>query len=244
MHILWEAAGRPGGEGEDKGTCRVCGQQSLGLSFSHWARPTFTDWDKLQPGNIICHACQFCFAEQSELLAQRVGKEKPQRMRNYSHFVVDGKWLPLSKAQKAQMTYLLLYESPEVTIIAQSGQKHIIFRAIPGIVQFEEQQISDWRGLGELLATIETLYNGFSKSEIETGDYAQHRVLKFGTSFWWELESALRSRRQTALFGLALFLAQRKEKEKDESIKRVAQPGGKDARSGVAGYPIQLQIPL
>jgi len=242
-HILWAAAGRPPMGGDCGGICRVCGRRAGGLSFPDWVRPTFTDWDKLQSGEILCQACQFSFAEKSELLTRRTGKEKLQRMRNYSHFVIGDEWLPLSKADKAQMAHIMLCEDWCVAIIAQSGQKHLIFRARLGIVQFEEQQMLDLRGLGDLLVTVELLCSGFSKVEIETGDYAQHRVVKFGLSSWWELESILRSQRQTALFELALFLAQRKE-EKSGRIERVAQPRGGLARRDMAGHPEQLQIPL
>lgn len=242
-HILWDAAGRPPMGAGYSEICRVCGQLSNGLLFSEWARPTFTDWDKLLPGEILCQACQFSFAEKSELLTQRTGKEKLQRMRNYSHFVVDSEWLPLSKANKARMAHILLCEDWRVAIIAQSGQKHLVCRAVPGIVQFEEQQIPDLRGLGNLLATVEALYSGFSKAEIGTGDYAQYRILRLGLECWWGLEEVLWPQRQTALFELALFLAQRKEKENGRA-GRVTQSGSSDAGGGVAGYPRQLQISL
>jgi len=242
-HILWDAAGRPPMDGDCGDICRVCGQRAGGLPFSDWVRPTFTDWDKLLPGNILCQACQFSFAEKSELLTQRIGKEKLQRMRNYSHFVVGGEWLPLSKSAKAQMIHVLLHEDWQVAVVAQSGQKHLVFRARPGIVQFEEQQIPDLCGLGDLLATVELLYSNFSKAEIETGDYAQHRVMKFGPSPWWELESVLRPQRQTVLFELALFLAQKKEVDNGRT-ERVAQSGSGATGRDMAEYPRQLQIPL
>jgi len=230
-------------DGDRGGICRVCGQQSDGLPFSDWVRPTFTDWDKLLPGDILCQACQFAFAEKSELLTQRTGKEKLQRMRNYSHFVVGGRWLPLSKANKARMARILLHEDWRVAIVAQSGQKHLIFRAYLGIVQFEEQQIPDLRGLSDLLAIVEALYSSFSKAEIRAGDYAQHRILRFGLEYWWELEKALWPQRQTALFELALFLAQRKEEE-NGGIERATQSGSGAARCDLAGHSRQLQIPL
>ena len=209
--ILWRAAGQPPGKGKVAGVCRICGCDSAGLDFDGWVRPTFTDHDKLLPGSILCHACQFSFEERSALLARLVGKEKPQRMRNYSHFIVDGVWIPLSKGNKPRMREILLNENPGLAIIAESGQKHIIFRAVPGIVQFEEQQIQNWQSLDGLLSPIEQLYTRFSKSEIREGNYAQHRVLKFGVTEWQQLESQIKSMRQSPLFALALFLAQREE---------------------------------
>jgi len=209
--LLWGAAGRPCGAGSQRGACRVCGLPGQGLLFSEWARPTFTDWDKLSPGNIICHACQFAFKERSTLLAAHVGKVKPQRMRNYSHFVVGGEWVPLSKADKYRMAAILLNEVPDVAVIAESGQKHILFRAVPGVVQFEEQQLRDVSPLKNVLQLVEGLYKAFSKQEITSGEYKQRRILKFGLAEWRSLESQAVSWRGTALFELAVFLAQKGE---------------------------------
>ena len=244
-HLLWKAANRPPGEGNTEGICRVCGVPGTGLSFNDWVRPTFTDWDKLQPSDILCQPCQFAFEERSELLAARVGKDKPQRMRNYSHFVVNGEWTPLSKSNKAEMARILLEESPEVAIVAVSGQKHIIFRAQPGWWQVEEQaQLADPPTLQWHLERVEILYNGdFAKSEIETGDYAQHRILRFGVGKWQAYEESLRPFRQSALFQLAVFLVQKKG-EQNGGTGRVTP-----ASSGIAGRDMardtgQLQEPL
>ena len=244
-HLLWKAANRPLGEGDASGTCRVCGLPGVGLSFTDWVRPTFTDWDKLQPGGILCQPCQFAFAEQSELLAARVSKEKPQRMRNYSHFVVGSEWVPLSKGDKAQMARILLEESPEVAIVAVSGQKHIIFRAQPGWWQVEEQScLADLPVLQRHLERVEALYNGgFSKGEIETGNYAQHRILKFGVGKWNAHEGSLRPFRQTALFQLAVFLAQKKG-EQGGGTERVVPASNGTVGRDMARDTDELQEPL
>lgn len=89
------------------------------------------DHDKLHDGSVVCHSCLFCFDDRSSALTTITGKDKPQRMRNYSHFVVNGRWHPLSKAAKPLM-WQLLTQFPEVAVIAVSGQKHLIFRARPG----------------------------------------------------------------------------------------------------------------
>lgn len=110
--------------------CRFCGGNGEGIQFQDWVKPTFTDRDKLLPGEIVCNACLFWFEEASQELANITGKDKPQRMRNYSHFVVNGEWIPLSKGDKARMVELLTSEPfPELAAIADSGQKHIVFRA-------------------------------------------------------------------------------------------------------------------
>jgi hypothetical protein len=238
--LLWQAAGEPPGHGDAHGRCRICGEIDTGLSFADWVRPTFTDLDKLVAGDIICRPCQFAFDERSELLARRVGKDKPQRMRNYSHFIVSGEWLPLSKTDKAQMTDILLRQDWQAAIIAQSGQKHIIFRAQPRVVQFEELAILDISRLGEVLQIIEALYQAFSKSEIELGNYARHRIVKFGIEAWIELENQIKPWRGTALFGLALFLAQKKGVQNDGT----SRDGSGSAGNNLAGHITGLQESL
>lgn len=230
-------------------TCRICGQvRSGGEPFDDWVRPTFTDWDKLQSGDIICDQCLFWFDERSVELAQRVGKEKPQRMRNYSHFVVAGEWVPLSKGNKARMRALLLSEPfPELAVIAESGQKHLAFRAPRnepgrrcGWVQFEEQALFlDPALLTAYLEPIEQLYETFSKTEIATGRYKPYRVHAFGVERWEGLERIVRRYRDSLLFDLALFLAQKGEKNDTGTRK-----GGAIAMGGLAGDAAGLQEPL
>lgn len=200
--------------------CVFCGMEKEGTSFNDWVKPTFTDHDKLQDGSIVCDDCLFWFDERSEKLARIIGKDKPQRMRNYSHFVVGGEWTPLSKGDKVKMQALLLDDSfPELAVIAESGQKHIVFRArrnLPGgtsgWIQFEEQSLFVVPGeLKQLLDIIEQLYVGFSKTEIETGNYKGYRVVKFGLKCWQALEADLRDKRGSLLFRLTIFLAQKGE---------------------------------
>lgn len=231
--ILYRAASIPPQAGDVIGTCRVCGDTGQGLAFEAWVRDTFMDWDKLVPGTILCQACQFAFAETSLLLAQRVGKDKPQRMRNYSHFVVGGEWRPISKGDKRQMADILLWQAPEVAIIAISGQKHLIFRALPGWWQIEEQATRPFPAqLIGTLGTIEQLYNaGFAKVEIETGRYSQARILAFGLAAWRPLEAVLRPLRGSLSLSLALFLAQKEAP--DGSLR----DGDGPADSDVAGHP-------
>lgn len=200
--------------------CRFCGNNSIGVSFADWVKPTFTDRDKLLPGDIVCDDCLFWFDERSEGLAEIVGKQKPQRMRNYSHFIVGGEWTPLSKGNKSEMTGLLLGQPfPELAAIAQSGQKHIVFRAtrnppgsVSGWIQFEEQSLFvNPPELKTMLDIVESLYAEFSKGEIGTSRYKGYRVIKFGFQEWDQLERKIRQSRGSLLFELALFLAQKGE---------------------------------
>lgn len=230
--------------------CRFCGNVAEGVSFESWVKPTFTDHDKLQPGEIVCQDCLFWLNERSQDLATRMGKEKPQRMRNYSHFVVSGEWKPLSKAHKAEVTALLLGASfPELAVIAESGQKHIVFRARrnppgaqAGWVQFEEQSI--WLepdALRALLVIIEPALAIFAKGEIATGQYKPHRIRKYSLERWQELEAAIRAQRGAPLLKLALFLAQKQE---DEHGRINEGNGYRPARNHLAGDRQRLQKSL
>lgn len=232
------------------GTCRFCGRDSDGVDFDGWVKDTFTDFDKLLVGEIVCNDCLFFFDEKSARLTEITGKEKLQRMRNYSHFIVNGQWIPLSKGDKKRMTALLLgYPFPELAAIAESGQKHIVFRATlnpagsrRGWVQFEEQPVFvDPDRLRELLATIERLYVGFSKSHIEIGRYPSYLILKFGVDNWIELEDKLKKERGSLLFSFAIFLAQREDRDngQSEGPSKNAVGGDLEGRAGV----VQEQVP-
>ncbi len=184
--------------------------------------------------------------QQIKLVAGLGGWCLPQKARNYSHFIKGGEWYALSKGDKAAMLELLTTPPfPELAVIAESGQKHIIFRATvnaadaaAGYVQFEEQTV--WVEPGQLLAVIqivESLYTGFSKSHIETGDYPPALMVRFGIGWWLPLENAAANWRGSVLFRMALFLAQKGDVDSGrdnigtvERTDRAELAGGRTAR--------------
>lgn len=212
-HILWCAAGKPPGEGNTTGVCRVCGHEGMGLPFDRWVRDTFTNYNLLTRGDIICQWCQFAFAQSCPVLTAKVNKDKPQRMQNYSHIVSGGVWHPLTKGQKPQIRDLLL-QSPELAVIAESGQKHLVFRATPGWIQFEEQAIPMHpQSLREHMHIVDSLYQHFSKDEIQTGRYASWKIKQCGVEVFTTLEGNASGMRGSLMFDLAVFLAHRDETE-------------------------------
>jgi hypothetical protein len=226
----------------------VCGSLGDGEPFGKWVKPTFTDHDLLLPGDIICSDCLFWFDEKSERLAEMVGKNKAQRMRNYSHFIKNGVWTPLSKGDKWVMVEMLLsHPFPELAAIAESGQKHIVFRAecnpvgsSSGWVQFEEQSIFVVPDeLSHLILLISGMLSSFSKSEIDTGDYIQYRVISHGIDRWKEEERKIQDFRGSLLFNLALFLAQ-----KGEENERCASNGNRSAVADMEGDKERLQTKI
>lgn len=209
--LIYAAAGSPPMEAAHQGACRLCGRASAGAPFEAWVKDTFTDWDKLRNGTIICAACQFCASDAAPGLAERVGKHTPQRFRNYSHIVCDGTWYPLSKGSKDGLRRLLLRD-PEVALIATSGQKHLFFRARPGWWQVEEVAMRpEPDALAAILAIITPMLAVFSKAEVATGRYEQRRILSYGTAAWYAAERRLSALRGSLVLDLALFLAQKEE---------------------------------
>ena len=74
-HLIFAAAaGTP--SGASSGICRSCGLPGTGASFSTWVRSTFTDFDKLTSGEIVCAACLFCFVDANPVLDARLGKPR------------------------------------------------------------------------------------------------------------------------------------------------------------------------
>lgn len=208
---IYAAAGAPPMPDTTTGVCRLCGEEGSGVPFGAWVKDTFTDHDKLHPGAIICTACQFCASETTPTLAARVGKEKPQKFRNYSHIVAGGVWHPLSKRDKATMRTLLV-QSPDVALIAISGQKHLFFRAAPGWWQIEEIPARPFPdALADALAVVTPLLTTFSKAEVESGRYSHQRILVYGLTAWMQAEARLRELRGSLTLVLALFLAQKEE---------------------------------
>lgn len=193
--------------GDSDGVCRVTGKQSKGLPFSKWVRDTFTDIGNLHLGNIISNEALFCFEEASEYLQKLTGKDKPQRFRNYSHFVVNGEWHIKDKGQKEDMLKLML-STPDVCVIAESGQRHLLFKHKPGTWQFEDITIQPDKPLFEILQSrVHKLSEGFSNDEIATGGYQQHRIMKFGFKNWKDLDCIIKPYRGSSIFDLALFFS-------------------------------------
>lgn len=210
--LIYEAAGLDV-VGTMSGTCALCGAgDTRGEDFSLWVKKTFTNWSDIHPGGtIICDACEFCCREGNEFLTARLGSEKPQKMRNYSHFVdQSGRWYPLSKAHKRRMYEFLTGEQqPLVAVIADSGQKHLCFRAQPGWWCFEGINLEpDSVQLQAIMTPAQRLYDaGISKTEISSGQFRPNSIAKLDTlDEFLALSKELEHDRGSPYFALAVFL--------------------------------------
>lgn len=191
--LCWICAGPTGGRGH-----------LVSDVVSH----TFTDTDFVRwGGNSICEACMFCLKTKHlrtrSTLATLAGLTQPLRQ-EWRDILLDPP------------------EPPWVGAIAISGKKHVSFKAQVNLtnpspivsVEMIPTRYSP-SNLAEDLAVIEELLTEFTRRDIETGSYAQHRIKRFGLIRLADLEQRVTEmRRRKRLFDLALLIARGPDKDK------------------------------
>lgn len=190
-------------------TCWLCGgkTENLGISVNKGIKDTFTDQDVAynMQSQSLCQGCTFCLGSRA--------------LRNYSVFATIDR---LHHPSRSELHDILLNPPtpPFLLTIAVSGQKHLSFKAHIAYsnktfpILLEEMLIFvNPQELAALIEPIEILYTEFSKAEIESGNYNQARIKKFGIKRWEELESQISPQRGRRLFKLAVFIARREVNE-------------------------------
>ena len=211
--------------------CAVCGGLLLHTNAEYrlvknYIKPTFTDHDILHDSPYICEGCAFAWDEASTDIMEAVGKDKPQRFRNYSWIVKDGQCYVLSKAQKREMADLIGYGGvPEIAIIAESGQKHLAFEAecnpqgqTVGWVQFEKVRfLFDQARFATIYDATCQLYDaGHTKDAILTGRYKFYPNTDI--HLWHECETFLHTVRNDIHFELAVYLTTKSNENKEDTV--------------------------
>lgn len=206
--IIYAIGGEKTLYGNTHGICRITGKESIGLPFDKWVKDTFTDIQSLNPGTIISNEAAFCFDESSSIIQKKTGKDKPQRFRTYSHIVAKGQWFVLTKADKPLMLDIIVNRNPDVVCLSESGQKHLVFKNIPGLWQVENHIIPpDIATLTLLHNTFSELLSlGFSQGEAISGNYNHYRIVKAGVSHWKHNEDILAAYRGKSIFYFTSFL--------------------------------------
>lgn len=198
--------------GTDEGVCRITGEESKGIDFDKWVRKTFNDHDSLHQGNIISNEALFCFDESSTVLQEKTNRGKPQRFRTYSHIVHRNEWYCLTKADKEQI-YNLIVDGAELVCLAESGQKHILFKHKIGMWQIEEifvyPDIEHFKFLHQSMQLL--LGIGFTQSSIIKGEYNPNFISKNGFEVWKTNEDKIKNHRGTSMFDFASFMLFKKE---------------------------------
>jgi hypothetical protein len=210
------------------GQCWLCGGPTggVGWHFADAIPPTYTN-HTLAACPTSRTVCQPCAAMGSKDTWEAYGRAHPEMGLKTGHAMSWRCYSQLFAAPhhhecptRARWREILLDPPapPFLAVIAESGQKHLIFRAsiahsrdlFP--VQFEERLI--WLDLDSFrpcLAAFEALYNlGFSKDSILAGQYHHGQMLKVGLATWRKAEELFAPwRRLPHLAQLAAFVAQR-----------------------------------
>jgi CRISPR type IV-associated protein Csf1 len=191
--------------------CWLCGGEinGKGQSINKAIKNTFMDYDRamMRDSNSICQGCSFCLSKSS--------------LRNYS-ILVTGDYLKHPGRNEWREILFDPPEPPFLAILSVSGQKWLHFKSeIAEDIDFfpimlEEMPVTiDRKLLRKILNIFEILYsNGFSKTEIETGEYKQHRILEFGIEKWEKLEESISKYRGNGLFNVVNYIAQEQEELK------------------------------
>jgi hypothetical protein len=124
--------------------CFYCGLPAnvplqLSSSFNEWSSVAFPQ------STMICAGCDLALEEKRDM----PGRDKPQKVRNYSWLVTPTTATPLQSVADIRAACLAKYDTPWALAIAESGQKHLLWRATVNspeehwrVVQFELMRIS------------------------------------------------------------------------------------------------------
>ena len=117
-------------------------------------------------------------------------------------------------------------DPPFLLTAAVSGQKWLHFKSEIAYsrdgypVQYEDTRVQvDREQLRKILDIIEVLYTVFTKEEIRTGEYSLNRIRQFGLPRFQDYAATAEKYRGTRLFDLALFVAQKREEEKQKEVE-------------------------
>jgi len=193
--------------------CWLCGGEvagNQGMPTKKAIKPTFTDhpYARCQASVSICAGCAFCLSA--------------RELRNYSILATSTR---LQHPFRSQWRDILIHppEPPFVMCLAVSGQKHLSFKAPVNLDQRRFTVMLEERAVHVIptklkycIEAVEDLYVWFSKDEIATGRYSQHKIKECSLRRWEDLEIVVAGWREMPLFDLALFVAQKREKPEEE----------------------------
>ncbi|MBA2878028.1 hypothetical protein HNR63_001082 [Anoxybacillus kamchatkensis] len=194
--------------------CFLCGETiQEGIATKHVFSDVFTDWNRSRYpiGTHVCPACSFTIL---------TNPKNRTSLRNFS-FVAEEK---LHLPNRVEMRQFLVEppEPPFLIVLAVSQKKHLAFkgtvsynREIYTVMLEETEVIINRKEFTRLLAIVERFLFAFTKTEVQTGQYNQQRVLKFGIDRWEWFEEQVKPYRGTELLNVVMFVAQKVEREED-----------------------------
>lgn len=221
-------------------TCWLCGGEidnGRGMPTKKAIKPTFTDhpYARGHGSSSVCAGCAFCLST--------------RELRNYSILATAAGELQHPSRAKWREILTNPPEPPFVMCLAVSGQKHLSFKAPVNLdrnhftILLEEREIFVIpERIEQAIGVIEALYSYFTKDEIATGRYNQHRIRECGLARWERLETDAEAWRGRPLFDLAIFVAQKREPEPEsepaeqrEKVVMMREPSSAVDKTGKGG---------
>lgn len=223
-NMIYRVLNSPGVDGveEHQGHCMVCGALiSEGVPEKKAFSGNFTDWDSLKrlDETHICKACRYCFQQgwmrnypfiaTNSTFYLYISKNSPKTVEE----------LPVEFRQRSNLLNDLFNLNAIITdedfiIGIPSSRKHMVFKSRLNqsknvfTVQFGENtlhlNVEELRIFKDIM--LKQYTGGFSKEEIRTGEYEQHKIRKYGLEEWKKENHILKFKRKSMVFSLLVDL--------------------------------------
>jgi hypothetical protein len=232
--LIYHALGKPEVENLEphEGVCAICGKPiTEGVKISKVVSGTFTNWNELAvpSSQYACKECALMFQ----------GEYSKQLRR--SSFVATAKEVIFFKNSDLAQYLFSPPQPPFVFAVTTSFKKHNAFRSFVSyskdkfLIRYEDAVVIFDRlhALRVFRAMIKLYYGGFTKSEIELGNYSFKRMMDYGNECL-QLEEELSIERGSPLFDLLITALPAQRRENFMKIQRGKKNERKTRKGGQA----------
>ncbi len=203
-HIVFKALKAEGKIGnpeelKDFGLCALCGSKIVS-GYKDMIKAKFNDRDILvaPASKYVCEPCAY------------VLKQNGFR---YKMFISsDAQFLEFKRVELSKYLFSPPVAPPFIFCVPLSYHKHLLIKSKINYstdsyyVQFENNAVEIKPRVHEsIFKIIEKMCKIFSKTEISTGDYKQHKIKKYGMAEFIAHEKEIKAYRGTPIFELLLY---------------------------------------
>lgn len=228
-HLIYSALGKPQVETElCTGICAFCGTDiQEGVPLKNTVSDTFTNFDQLTDRN-ASHVCQCCYACLKDTRLRRMNFIAIGNSDESNAHII------FFKRDEIERYLFQPLPTPFIFAVTESYKKHMSFRARVNYsqklfyVQKEDEQIlfspNKYRNIYE---AMKLLYQKFSKLSIQTGNYQQNFIKKYGLNEFQRDEGIIKNERGTQQFELLLYALNLSEENLKKFKERKAKQEAK-----------------
>lgn len=231
-HLIYQALGKPYVETAScNGICAFCGIEILeGVPLKNSVSDTFTNFDQLTDRNAsyVCKCCYACL--------------KDVRLRRMNFIAIGNsddsdKHIIFFKRHEIEQYLFSPPPAPFVFSVTENFKKHTSFKARVNYSQkiFYIQKEDEWilfspAKYREIYESMKRLYSTFSKTSIQTGNYQQNFIKKYGIHDFMHDEEIIKIARGTQQFELLIYAlnmsAEQLKKFKERKTKQEDKVNG------------------